>query len=93
MIDTDKFYFRDENTNRKFMNFLDQLTKTIMFNQFFEKYITKSEKNYKYKTIKSYLKLITNQEERNSKIIGNYNRERIRSKLINYYDVRKEYFY
>lgn len=71
------------------MNFLDQLTKTLMFNHFFEKFVTKSEKRYKYKTIKSFMKLIANTEERNSKIIADYNKERIRSKLINYYDVRK----
>jgi hypothetical protein len=72
------------------MNLLDQLTKTLMFNNFYESFIIKSEKKYKYKTIKSFMKIIANSEERNSKINLDYNKERIRTKLINYYDVIKK---
>ncbi len=83
-----KFYTKeDKNNNSKFILFLDQLTKTIMFTHFFEKYILRSDKNYKYKIIKTYLKLLNSQQDNYKSILNDYNKEKIRNKMINYYDV------
>lgn len=69
------------------MNFLDQLTKTIMFTHFFEKYIIKGESKFKYKVIKSYLKLMNSKPDNYKNAVNEYNREKIHNKMINYYDV------
>lgn len=67
-----------------------------MFTHFFEKYLTLADKNYKYKTIKSYLKIMNTQQDYYKTILNDYNKEKIRSKMINFYDVNffaKEIFY
>jgi len=89
LVDINKLYSNlEKNNNSKFANFLDQMTKTIMFTHFFEKYLTRSDKNHKYKSIKSYLKLMNNQQDNYKSLLNEYNKEKIRNKMINLYDVR-----
>jgi hypothetical protein len=87
IFDSNKFIMnREYNKDKKYMTFIEQFSKTLMFTEFLEKYIRVSDKKNKYKFIKKYLNVFKC-EDKAKNIIKELNKDYIKNKLITYYNV------
>lgn len=76
---------REHFQEKKYMDFIDQFSKTQMFNEFIEKYLLFHDKKPKYQFIKSFIEML--KIKGNKALIKEKNREYIKNKIITYYDV------
>lgn len=77
---------RDFFQEKKFMAFIDQFSKTQMFTEFLENFIRYHDKKPKYQFIKNFIN-IHKMKRSNKNTLKETNREYIKNKIINYYDV------
>ena len=87
VFDTNKFINdRDFHNDKKYLSFLDQFSRTLMFMEFLERYIRDTDNKPKYKFIKNLITIL-NTKENGKNLVKDINREYIKDKLISYYKV------
>lgn len=87
VFDNTKFlHDREYHNDKKYKSFLEQFSKTLIFMEFLEKYIRNSEKKNKYGFVKKFISILSTKEN-GKNFIKDLNREYIKNKITNYYNV------